>query len=109
MVTKEDGRLATPSPKPLRKKESFCASLPDVSNAGLNAGLDEEQASKSDNETSTSGLSNRKVRKHYISNFFPDSKCNGIGGVLNSVVYFDQRIPNAGRNSNFQHFFLHKS
>ena len=65
VVTKEDGRLATPSPKlALRKKESFCASLPDVSNAGL----EEEQASKSDNETSSSGFSNRQVRKkkHFL-------------------------------------------
>ena len=79
VVTKEDGRLATPSPKPLRKKESFCASLPDVSNAGLNAGLDEEQASKSDNETSTSGLSNRKVRKIIFQISFPTINVTELG------------------------------
>ena len=31
VVTKEDGQMESPSPKmPPRKKESFCASLPDV-------------------------------------------------------------------------------
>ena len=31
VVTKEDGQMESPSPKmPARKKESFCASLPDV-------------------------------------------------------------------------------
>ena len=64
MVTKEDGRLATPSPKlPPRKRDSFCTSLPDVNSvsdpekSGLTGKDEDPERSQFDQ------LSHKQVRK----------------------------------------------
>ena len=56
VVTKEDGRMETPSPKlPIRKRESFGSSLPDVNN----------DEGESNNAAPQTELSNKQVKTEF--------------------------------------------